>query len=143
MPRSTRSCGRNAMTADALACSSCRTKSSPPLRARSSPNCSNSSATVSPRARSRARMLNELYQRGMFHHHRQNKADNRKAQEYFRRALLKDPQSPQATAALSIALTIAAYLSWAEDPERNYAEAFELGERAVALDGRSEERRVG
>jgi len=78
----------------------------------------------------------ELYQRGMFHHHRQNKADNRKAQEYFRRALLKDPQSPQATAALSIALTIAAYLSWAEDPERNYAEAFELGERAVALDGR-------
>ncbi len=78
----------------------------------------------------------ELYQRGMFHHHRQNKADNLKAQGYFRRALLKDPQSPQATAALSIALTIAAYLSWAEDPNRNYAEAFELGERAVALDGR-------
>ena len=78
----------------------------------------------------------ELYQRGMFHHHRQNKADNLKAQEYFRRALLKDPQSPQPTAALSIALTIAAYLSWAEDPEQNYAEASELGERAVALDGR-------
>jgi TolB-like protein/Tfp pilus assembly protein PilF len=78
----------------------------------------------------------ELYQRGMFHHHRQNKGDNLKAQEYFRRALLTDPQSPPATAALSIALTIAAYLSWAEDPDRNYAEAFELGEQAVALDAR-------
>jgi adenylate cyclase len=78
----------------------------------------------------------ELYQRGMFHHYRQNKADNLTAQAYFRRALLSDPQSAQATAALSIALTIAAYLSWAEDPDRGFAEAFELGERAVALDAR-------
>jgi adenylate cyclase len=78
----------------------------------------------------------ELYQRGMFHHYRQNKADNLKAQAYFRRALVSEPHSSQATAALSIALTIAAYLSWAENPERNYQEAFELGERAVALDER-------
>ena len=78
----------------------------------------------------------ELYQRGMFHHYRQNKADNLKAQVYFRRALVSEPNSSQTTAALSIALTIAAYLSWAEDPERTYEEAFELGERAVALDTR-------
>ena len=38
----------------------------------------------------------ELYQRGMFHHYRQNRADNLKAQEYFRRALVRDSQSPQA-----------------------------------------------
>ena len=76
----------------------------------------------------------ELYQRGMFHHYRQNKADNVEAQAYFRRALTIDPQYPQATAALAVALTIAAYLSWAETPERNYEEAFELGQRAVALD---------
>src|SRR5262249_9900286 len=62
------------------------------------------------------------------------KADNIEAQAYFRRALAMDPQYPQATAALSIALTIAAYLSWSDDPERNFQEAFELGERAVALD---------
>jgi adenylate cyclase len=49
---------------------------------------------------------------------------------------VSEPHSSQATAALSIALTIAAYLSWAENPERNYEEAFELGERAVALDAR-------
>jgi TolB-like protein/Tfp pilus assembly protein PilF len=78
----------------------------------------------------------ELYQRGMFHHYRQNKADNLKAQAYFRRALVTEPHSSQATAALSIALTIAAYLSWTDNPERNYQEAFELGERAVALDAR-------
>jgi TolB-like protein/Tfp pilus assembly protein PilF len=78
----------------------------------------------------------ELYQRGMFHHYRQNKADNLKAQVYFRRALLSEPHSAQAIAALSIALTIAAYLSWTENSERNYEDAFELGERAVALDAR-------
>jgi adenylate cyclase len=78
----------------------------------------------------------ELYQRGMFHHYRQNKADNREAQTYFRRALDLDREYPQATAALSIALTASAYLSWAENPERAYEEAFELGQRAIALDVR-------
>ena len=78
----------------------------------------------------------ELYQRGMFHHYRQNKADNIEAQAFFRRALAIDAQYPQATAALSIALTAAAYLSWADDPDKNYEAAFELGQRAVALDVR-------
>jgi adenylate cyclase len=78
----------------------------------------------------------ELYQRGMFHHYRQNKADNIEAQAFFRRALAIDAQYPQATAALSIALTAAAYLSWADNPERSYEEAFELGQRAIALDVR-------
>ena len=39
----------------------------------------------------------ELYQRGVFHHYRQNKADNIEAQAYFCRALAIDPQYPQAT----------------------------------------------
>ena len=46
-------------------------------------------------------------------------------------ALLEDPQ---ATAALSIALTASAYLSWSDDAERSYQEAFELAQRVVALD---------
>lgn len=78
----------------------------------------------------------ELYQRGMSHHYRQNKADNAEAQGFFRRALAIDPQYPQATAALSIALTASAYLSWSDEPERSYGEAFELGQRAIALDPR-------
>jgi adenylate cyclase len=78
----------------------------------------------------------ELYQRGMFHHYRQNKLDNIEAQSYLRRALAIDAQYPQAAAALSIALTAAAYLSWADDPDKNYEAAFELGQRAVALDVR-------
>jgi TolB-like protein/Tfp pilus assembly protein PilF len=78
----------------------------------------------------------ELYQRGMFHHYRQNKTDNVEAQAYFRRALAIDPQYPQAVAALSISLCVAAYLSWTDNPEQNYTESFELGQRAVMLDPR-------
>ena len=50
----------------------------------------------------------ELYQRGVFHHYRQNKADNIEAQAYFRRALVIDAQYPQATAALAIAVSMQA-----------------------------------
>ncbi len=78
----------------------------------------------------------DLYQRGMFHHYRQNKADNIEAQSYFRRALAIDPQYVQAAAALSIALCAAAYLSWSDNPEQNYEESFELAQRAAALDRR-------
>jgi adenylate cyclase len=78
----------------------------------------------------------ELYQHGMFHHYRQNKQDNDEAQAYFRRALAIDAQYPQATAALSIALCAAAYLSWTDNAERNYEESFELAQRAVTLDAR-------
>jgi len=78
----------------------------------------------------------ELYQRGMWHHYRHNKQDNIEAQACFRRALAIDPQYPQATADLAITVCNAAYLGWAEDPERNYVESFNLAERAVDLDGR-------
>ena len=78
----------------------------------------------------------EFYQRGMWHHYRHSKTDNIQAQDYFRRALAIDPDYPQAIAALAIAVCNAAYLGWANDPERNYEEAFELADRAVALDGR-------
>jgi adenylate cyclase len=78
----------------------------------------------------------ELYQHGTWYHYRHSKPDNVEAQGYFRRALVIDPQYPQATAALAIAVLNAAYLGWAKDIESNYAEALELAERAVALDGR-------
>jgi adenylate cyclase len=77
-----------------------------------------------------------LYQRGVWHHYRHTKEDNLAAQDCFRRALAIDPQYPQATAALSLALCNAGYLAWAEDQEASYAESFELGQRAVGLDGR-------
>jgi TolB-like protein/class 3 adenylate cyclase/Tfp pilus assembly protein PilF len=78
----------------------------------------------------------ELYQRGMFHHYRQNKADNIEAQAYFRRALVIDAQYPQATAALAIAVCNAGYLAWADDAGANYAESYDLAQHAVALDAR-------
>jgi adenylate cyclase len=78
----------------------------------------------------------ELYQRGVWHHYRQNKADNIEAQTYFRRALAIDPQYPQATAALSITLSAAAMTGWADDPDAAFEDAYDLAQRAVTLDSR-------
>jgi adenylate cyclase len=78
----------------------------------------------------------ELYQRGMFHHYRQNKAENLEAQGFFRRALAIDARYPQATAALSIALCSAAMLGWAENPDVCFDQAHDLAQRAVTLDPR-------
>ncbi len=78
----------------------------------------------------------ELYQRGVWHHYRHSKEDNAKAQGFFRRARAIDPQYPQATAALAIAVVNAAYLGWAADAESHFVEAFDLAQHAVSLDAR-------
>jgi adenylate cyclase len=78
----------------------------------------------------------EFYQRGVWHHYCHTKTDNIEAQAYFRRALVIDPQYPQATAALAIAVCNAAYLGWAEDAEGNYDKAFDLAQHAIGLDAR-------
>jgi adenylate cyclase len=78
----------------------------------------------------------ELYQRGMWHLYRYTKEDSVEAQAYFRRALAIDPRYSQATAFFAIIVCNAAYLGWVEDVEGNYAEAYELAQRAVTLDPR-------
>jgi adenylate cyclase len=78
----------------------------------------------------------ELYQRGMFHHYRQNKADNVESQAYFRRALAAESQYPQATAALSISISSAAMTGWADDADTRFEEAYDLAQQAVAVDPR-------
>jgi adenylate cyclase len=84
----------------------------------------------------RRRDAYDLYQRGMFHHYQQNKADNIEAQGYFRRALALDPQYPQATAALSISLSSAAMTGWTDNADARFEEARDLAQRAVLLDPR-------
>jgi adenylate cyclase len=76
----------------------------------------------------------ELYQRGMWHHYRRSKADNGEAQRLFRAALAIDPNYPQATAALALAVCNAGYLGWAENAEHNYEESLKLAQRSVGLD---------
>ncbi|HWX37284.1 MAG TPA: tetratricopeptide repeat protein, partial [Steroidobacteraceae bacterium] len=78
----------------------------------------------------------EIYQRGVWHHYRHTKEDNIEAQAYFRRALAIDAQYPQAAAALTIAVLNAGFLGWTKSAEANFAEAYELGQRAVTLDPR-------
>jgi tetratricopeptide (TPR) repeat protein len=72
----------------------------------------------------------------MWHLYQYCKEDSVEAQACFRRALATDPKYPHATAFLAIALCNAAYLGWTKDAESNYAEAYELAERAVDLDAR-------
>ena len=78
----------------------------------------------------------ELYQRAVWHHYRQNKADNIEAQGYFRRALTIDAQYPQAAAGLSIALSAAASLGWAKNVDAFFEEAYDLARQAIILDPR-------
>jgi len=76
-----------------------------------------------------------LYQHGMLHHYR-SKADNVQAQAYFRRALAIDPQYPQATAALSIALSSAAMTGWMNAADTIFENAYALGQKSINLDPR-------
>jgi tetratricopeptide (TPR) repeat protein len=78
----------------------------------------------------------EFYQRGLWHFYRYNRDDTIEAQAFFRRALAIDPEYPQPTAQLAIALCNAGYLGWAEDAALNYIEAYQLARRAVSLDAR-------
>ena len=78
----------------------------------------------------------ELYQRGLFHHYRQNKAENIEAQAHFRRALAIDPKYPQATAGLSIALSASAQTGWAEDRDACFEDAYDLARQAITIDPR-------
>ena len=78
----------------------------------------------------------EFYQHGLWHHYRHSKGDNIEAQRFFRRALAIDVHYAQATASLAIAVCNATYLGWADEIELNYTEAYELAQRAVALDTR-------
>jgi adenylate cyclase len=68
--------------------------------------------------------------------YRYRKEDSIEARTFFLRALAIDAHYPQATAFLAITVCNAAYLGWVDDPERSYAEAYELAERAVSLDSR-------
>ena len=78
----------------------------------------------------------ELYQHGVWHHYRQNKADNIEAQAYFRRALAIEPQYPQAIAGLSISLSSAAMIGWADDADARFEDAYDFARQAVAVDPR-------
>lgn len=78
----------------------------------------------------------ELYQHGMWHHYRHTKEDNLEAQAFFRRALAIDQYYPQAIAAAAITVLNAGYLGWSGNAERNFYNASELAECAVALDPR-------
>ena len=78
----------------------------------------------------------KFYQHGLWHHYRQNKADNIEARGYFRRALAIDPDYPQATAGLSITLSAAATLGWATDADGFFGDAYGFAQRAVSLDPR-------
>ena len=76
----------------------------------------------------------EAYQRGLWYFYRYTKEDSLEAEALFRRALAMDARYAQPAAQLAITLCNAAYLGWTDNPEQNYAEAFQLAKHAVNLD---------
>jgi adenylate cyclase len=78
----------------------------------------------------------ELFQRGTWHHYRYTKEDNKKAREYFRRALEIDPTYAQAAASLANALAHAANVGWETDRKAFHEEALIHARNAVASDSR-------
>jgi adenylate cyclase len=78
----------------------------------------------------------EFYQHGLWHHYRQNKADNTQARAFFCRALAIDPDYPQATAGRSIALSSAAMNGWMDNRDAGFEDAYDLAQQAVSLDPR-------
>ena len=67
-----------------------------------------------------------FYQHGMWHHYRQNKADNTKAQEYFRSALALDRAISSGDRSTGDCSVHAAYLGWTEIPSETTRKLIEL-----------------
>jgi len=78
----------------------------------------------------------ELLQRGQWHHYRYTPQDNRQARAFFRNALAIDPDYAQASAALSIALDVAAHSRWEIDEVAFRQEALTQARHAVGADPR-------
>jgi adenylate cyclase len=76
----------------------------------------------------------ELYQRGIWHHHRYTRQDSEKAVAYFGAALAADPGSSAAAAALSISLVHAAMSGWLD--ASRFGDAEDLALTALAADSR-------
>jgi adenylate cyclase len=78
----------------------------------------------------------DMLQRGLWHHYRRTREDAALAIAFLRRAIEADPHYAQIAAALSICLSQSMLSGWLDDPKAAVAEAFELGRKAILLDGR-------
>ena len=78
----------------------------------------------------------DCFMRGLAHHYRYTKEDNAEAQRLFRKAIEVDPGNANAHSHLALAMLFAVQSGWRSDDEHNFSVACDLGQRAVALDGR-------
>lgn len=76
----------------------------------------------------------DLYQRGMWHFWRLNKADGAMALDYLERASEMDPKFASAFAGLAWAHGAIATYGWTETPDVSRVKAFEAARRAVDID---------
>jgi adenylate cyclase len=78
----------------------------------------------------------QLFQRGMWHHHKFNKQDNAEAARLFRSAIEADPTFAQAYAALAHAGCWDALFGFVDDPDATLSQAAKHSRKALALDDR-------
>jgi adenylate cyclase len=78
----------------------------------------------------------ELQMKAVWHHYRYTPEDNLKALRLLREAVRVDPTNAQAVAHLAIVTLHTLVEGWPHDVEHTYDVAFELAQRAVALDAR-------
>ena len=76
----------------------------------------------------------ETYQRGLWHLFRYEPGDGAKAQEFFQRAIDRDPNFSSAYAGLAYALYYSVVLGLADDPDEQIARAVKIGKTAVSID---------
>jgi len=78
----------------------------------------------------------DCLQRGLWHHYRYTKEDYQKAEEYFFKALERNPNYALAAASLSISRVHAVMSNWLGEGRDALVEATTFAERAVELDAR-------
>lgn len=78
----------------------------------------------------------ELQMRGLWHHYRYTREDNYVAIKLMRKAMQLDPTSAQVVANLTVMMVHALNENWKHDDQITHDVAFQLAQRAVALDAR-------
>jgi len=78
----------------------------------------------------------DLFQRGQWHYGRWNRADAVEADRLFRSAIALDDGFAPAYSILALSNLVHVLFGWTAQPQAAVAEAFELAQRAVALDDR-------
>jgi TolB-like protein len=76
----------------------------------------------------------DFFMRGMWHYHQFDPEENRRAEEWMRKAVALDARMPQGHIGLARVLNGRIWFGWSKDVEADRRDAFEAAQRTAALD---------